>query len=268
MNLVLNAAEAIGEGTGQVLVTTTCRELGPAELLSPSTEEPLAPGRYVMLEVSDTGCGMDAETVTKIFDPFFTTKFTGRGLGLAAVLGIVRAHKGTIQVVSAPGRGSTFTVALPSTEQGVDPEQRGEGRYTGRGLVLLVDDDASVRQAVRKMLIGSGFSVIEAVDGRGALRAVEEHGSQLVLVMLDMTMPEMDGAEALRAIRERSAVAVILMSGYHELEATRRFSGGAFQAFLQKPFSSEQLSSKLRLVLHRHPSPPRASSGNADERTA
>jgi CheY-like chemotaxis protein len=118
------------------------------------------------------------------------------------------------------------------------------------------------------MLMASGFTVIEAADGRRGVRAVDEHTSELALVLLDLTMPEMDGAEALRAIRERSDVPVILMSGYNELEASRSLAASRFQAFLQKPFSSEQLASKLRLVLQRHTPPPRASSGNADERTA
>lgn len=268
MNLVINAAEAIGDGAGQVLLATECRSIGPDEARALSPDEPLEPGRYVFLRVSDTGCGMDADTVTKIFDPFFTTKFTGRGLGLAAVLGIVRAHKGAVLVASTPGKGSTFTVVIPSTEQRVEREQRGAERYLGKGLALLVDDDATVRQTVRKMLIASGFSVIEAADGRRGVRAVDEHPGELSLVLLDLTMPEMDGAEALRSIRERSDVPVILMSGYNELEATRRLAASRFQAFLQKPFSSEQLASKLRLVLQRHTLSPRASSGNADERTA
>jgi nitrogen-specific signal transduction histidine kinase/CheY-like chemotaxis protein len=268
MNLVLNAAEAIGDGAGHVSLATECRSIGPDEARTLSPDEPLAPGRYVFLRVSDTGCGMDADTVTKIFDPFFTTKFTGRGLGLAAVLGIIRAHKGAILVDSTPGKGSTFTVVIPSTEQRAEREQRSADRYLGNGLALLVDDDATVRLTVRKMLATSGFTVIEAADGRHAVRAVAEHGAELALIVLDLTMPEMDGAEALRAIRERSDVPVILMSGYSELEATRRLATSRFQAFLQKPFSSEQLASKLRLVLQRHTLPPRASSGNADERTA
>jgi len=244
MNLLTNA----GEEPGNIVITTGERWIDEVEARGLSMDTELAPGRYVNLEVRDSGSGIAPATLERIFDPFFSTKFTGRGLGLAAVLGIVRRHRGGIFVDSTLGKGSTFKVLLPSSRVGVEQAPPPAAGYAGPGLVLVIDDDANVREAVRKMLSANGLFVLEAPDGRAGVHACIEHTAEITLVLLDMSMPGMDGEETFRAIRERSRVPVVLMSGYGEMEATRRFSSSGLAGFLQKPFSSEHLSEQLRRV--------------------
>jgi signal transduction histidine kinase/CheY-like chemotaxis protein len=252
MNLVLNGAEAIGDERGTVLVTTGLQEVDPAyasTLLAPGE---LPPGRYCYLEVHDTGCGMNEETRAKIFDPFFTTKFTGRGLGLAAVLGIVKSHKGAIKVYSTPGKGTTFKVLFAAGPGGPIPR---EGRapldeLRGSGLALVIDDDAGVRQVLRHLLEHFGFDVIEAADGRLGVQAFASRMAEVKFVVLDMTMPELSGEETLSELRRlRPGVPVILSSGYNEVEATRKVTAKGFAAFLPKPFTPDELAQCIRAAL-------------------
>jgi CheY-like chemotaxis protein len=251
MNLVINAAEAIGDQQGTVLVTTGRQVLDLAYVQSLFAAEGLAPGEYVFIEVHDTGHGMDEQTKEKIFDPFFTTKFTGRGLGLAAVLGIVRSHRGAIKVYSSPGRGTTFKVFFPAHSQpasfeALQPIQA----YHGKGLVLVIDDDRGVRDTARRMLGAFGFTVLEAEDGQAGAGAFAASADRIVLVLVDMTMPKMNGEETFRAIRGiRADVPVILTSGYNEIEATRRFVSRGLAGFLEKPFTPADLAAKLTAVL-------------------
>ncbi|HKU42355.1 MAG TPA: response regulator, partial [Polyangiales bacterium] len=251
MNLVINAAEAIGADEGTVLVTTSQQRLEAADAANMYGADDLLPGQYVTLEVRDTGHGMDAATQAKIFDPFFTTKFTGRGLGLAAVLGIVRTHRGAIRVTSTPGRGTSIKVFFPSTERAATGSVRPTAhRYRGQGSVLVIDDDSGVREITRRMLESFGFTVSEAVDGESGAAAFAARAAQFALVLLDMTMPKMNGEETLRAIhRVRSDVPVLLMSGYNELEASRRFASGGLAGFLEKPFTADELAYKLEAAL-------------------
>ncbi|HWO14690.1 MAG TPA: ATP-binding protein, partial [Polyangiaceae bacterium] len=247
MSLVINGVEACGDRPGKVQIRTGLQQLAASEGLA---DRGLRVGRYVYLEVSDTGSGMDATTLSKIFDPFFTTKFTGRGLGLAAVLGIVRAHEGAIEVDSQPGQGSRFKVLLPSCdEQAPAPARAVVQDYRGHGLVLVIDDDASVRQIVAKMLSSIGFAVLDAAGGRLGLRALEQRAAEIVLVLLDMTMPDMDGEETLRVIRQVSSVPVVLMSGYGEGEAMLRFASQRPSGFLQKPFTARQMGEVVSRAL-------------------
>jgi CheY-like chemotaxis protein len=265
MNLVINGADAIGDERGTVLVTTGSHDIDDIYAQSLFAAEALSAGRYVYLEVHDTGCGMDEATKAKIFDPFFTTKFHGRGLGLAATLGIVRSHRGAIKVYSSPGRGSTFKVFFPAVAGSATRPLAVGPHFRGKGLVLVVDDDEGVRAAVSSLLRYFGFSVIEAFDGRHGVQAFIEHQSECVLVLLDMTMPELGGEEVFREIRRiRSDVPVILTSGYNEIEATRRFTSKGLAGFLQKPFTPAELAQRLRAALVKEESQPAAAADDKE----
>jgi len=247
MNLVLNAAEAIGDERGTVLVTTGAVDVDHGYAGTLWAQAPIDPGRYVFLEVHDTGCGMDEATQAKIFDPFFSTKFTGRGLGLAAVLGIVRTHRGALKVYSTPGKGTTFKVLFPAVAGTATSSQTAVAvTRVFEGNVLVVDDDPGVRNATKSMLELLGFTVDTAVHGRDGVDRVRADPGRYALVLLDMTMPEMSGEEAFREIRTLAPSArVVLMSGYNEIEATRRFTTKGLAGFLQKPFSVADLSRKV-----------------------
>ena len=252
MNLVINGAEAIGDQRGTVLVTTGTQMVDEVYAQSLFAADGIGAGRYVFIEVHDTGSGMDDATKAKIFDPFFTTKFTGRGLGLAAVLGIVRGHGGAIKVYSSLGRGSTFKVFFRASSAAASEIVKPAPRYRGAGLVLVVDDDAGVRGAARRMFKLFGFDVLEAEDGRRGAAEFAARASEIVLVLLDMTMPEMGGEETFREIRRvRDDVPVILTSGYNEIEATRRFTSKGLAGFLQKPFTPDDLAAKLAAAFDR-----------------
>jgi len=250
MNLVLNGAEAIGDQRGTVLVTTGLQAIDEFYVQSLFSSEGISAGTYVFLEVHDTGCGMDEVTKTRIFDPFFTTKFTGRGLGLAAVLGIVRGHKGSIKVYSSPGKGTTFKVFFPASDAPPARLPPPTASFRGEGLALVIDDDQGVREAASRLLEHFGFRVVSAVNGRHGVEVFQQHEAEVVLVLLDMTMPEMNGEETFREIRRiRADVPVILSSGYNEIEATRRFTSKGLAGFLQKPFTPKELGQKLALAL-------------------
>ncbi|MGH7438543.1 MAG: ATP-binding protein [Polyangiaceae bacterium] len=247
MNLVINAAEAIGDRTGAITVTTSVRDVDDASAAGAFASQGAAPGRYVHLQVRDTGCGMDEATRAKIFDPFFTTKFSGRGLGLAAVRGIVRSHRGAIHVDSAPGKGTTFEILLPaSSRRAVTTEESEFPGYGGAGqLVLVVDDDDAVRTTLRRLLELFDFEVVEAAGGRAAAQIAAAR-PEIRLVILDMTMPEMSGEATFGELRRlRPEVPVILASGYDEEEASRRFVSGGLAGFLQKPFTTADLVRRI-----------------------
>jgi PAS domain S-box-containing protein len=251
MNLAINGAEAIGEGcAGTVTVTTGVRDIDEADAASHFAPE-IGPGRYVSLEVRDTGCGMDAETLARIFDPFFTTKFMGRGLGLSAVLGIIGSHRGGMEVSSVAGQGSAFTVLLPAAERRAQEEPaRDTEDLMSSGTVLVVDDEAVVRRMACAILERYGYRVIMANDGAQAVAVYREHATEIDVVLLDMTMPVMSGLEALREMRKIApAVHVVLSSGYSEAEANRRFAGYELAGFIQKPYTAAQLAEKVKDVM-------------------
>jgi len=254
LNLITNASEAIGEKSGVISFTTGVMYADAAYLDGSVTGDLLPEGRYAWLEVSDTGTGMDAETEAKIFDPFFTTKFTGRGLGMSAVLGIVRGHHGALRVDSEPGRGTTFRVLLPiaedsSTSVCADAMPMEHAPF-GEGVVLVVDDEATIRDVATMMLEEMGFSTLMAVDGQDAVAVYRQHAVEIVAVLLDMTMPKMDGSECFHALRALNPdVKVVLSSGYSEEEATTRFIGKGLAGFLQKPYSPEDLRATMTSVL-------------------
>ena len=254
MNLVINAAEALGDRGGVVTVSTGAMKCRPDDLAGAYREERLAEGVYVWLEVSDTGCGMDSETQRRVFEPFFTTKFTGRGLGLSAVLGIVRGHQGALQVVSTPGQGTTFKVLFPAAPpvgpQSASPPRAPLGAWQGMGIVLLVDDEDSVRTLGARMLERIGFQVLVASDGQEALELYQVRQGEIVLVLLDLTMPYMDGEETFQQLRcFDPQVRVVMTSGYTETEMALRFTGQPRCGFLQKPYTLEGLTQCLREAL-------------------
>ncbi len=251
MNLVINGAEAIGNGPGRVVVSTRLEELDAEYVRDNMAGDSILPGSYVLLEVHDTGQGMDAPTLSRIFDPFFTTKFTGRGLGLAAVLGIVRGHRGAINVYSHPGQGTTFKVFFPvSTEQRLAPvKQAAPVNLHGTETVLIVDDEETVQRMATAALIKYGYKIMQARNGQQAVEAFKRDPDAVALVLLDMTMPVMSGEETLKQLKSlRENVLVIASSGYNEIEALRRFGQGV-GGFLQKPYRAAQLVEKVRNAL-------------------
>jgi PAS domain S-box-containing protein len=255
MNLVINGAEAISEGeSGSVLVRTAVQDVDEDYIQTTFGSGKITPGTYVTLQVRDTGSGMDAETQAKIFDPFFTTKFTGRGLGLAAVLGIVRGHKGALKVYSSPGRGTTFKVLFPACEATPSRVESGaqiEADHHDVGTVLVIDDEEMVRRVAKSMLESYGYSVLVASDGNAAIEIFKEVGHEISVVLLDLTMPSMSGEETFRQLRMmRSNVPVILSSGYNEVEAVKRFTGKSLTGFIQKPYTTTQLAQKVRDALN------------------
>ena len=250
MNLVINASEAIGDTSGVIAITTGCMDCDRSYLKDVWLDENLTDGLYVFLEIADTGCGMDKETMTKLFDPFFTTKFTGRGLGMAAVLGIVRGHKGAIKVYSEPKKGTTFKVLLPASSR---PPELFNGAnhadtWQGSGTVLLVDDEETVRGIGAEMLKELGFQVITANDGREGVELFKQH-PDISLVILDLTMPHMDGEQCFRELRQlRPDIKVIMSSGYNEQEVTQKFVGKGLAGFIQKPYKLSTLKEAIKVV--------------------
>jgi len=252
MNLITNASESLGENRGRVDVTTGVQwaEAGELPALEPGRQLP--EGRYVFLEVNDTGCGMDDDTLNKIFDPFFTTKFTGRGLGLAAVLGIIRSHHGSIRVHSQPGAGTTFRVMFPAAEGAVSLELdriHEQPVWRGDGLVLVVDDQAAVRNLARSILERAGLRVLTAADGHEAVHVFAEHAKEIHAVLLDLSMPGMDGGEVFRHLTELvPGIRVVLCSGYNEQDVHTKLGGHKPAGFLRKPYHPSELVERLHSV--------------------
>jgi len=250
MNLITNASDALGSEPGTIRVRTRVVDADREFLRSRFLPGEPEPGTYAMVEVADTGCGMDEETVASMFDPFFSTKFTGRGLGLAAVLGIVRGHAGTIKVDTAPGRGTVFQVLFPAAAGEPDRKGHPERAPEGRGLVLVIEDEADLRNLVAKILEDAGFDVVVAGDGREGLARFAERSPEVAAVLLDLTMPGMDGVDVLRALHAHARpVPVLMMSGFSEGDVTTRYPGFAAAAFLQKPFDPPELLAALDRLL-------------------
>ena len=250
MNLMINAYEAIGDNSGTISISTGAAYFNQQELDSLWIKEPLEAGEYVFLEVKDTGCGMDTVTLEKLFDPFFTTNFIGRGLGLSAVQGILRAHKGTVKLESKPGEGTTFRVFLPvskKSEKSAEVETPVMEKKKSPGIILIVDDDELVLNVGANMLIESGFEVIKAVDSIQALKILTDdrkssQGARISCIVLDIAMPGMGGGQTLAKIKEiYPEMPVIIISGYPEDVAQEKLKGMEFPPFLKKPFTMAEL---------------------------
>jgi two-component system cell cycle sensor histidine kinase/response regulator CckA len=250
MNLVTNASEAIGdEVSGLITVRTGVQLVDEATQVGLLAALPLSTGEYVTLEVSDTGCGMAPEVRERIFDPFYTTKFTGRGLGLSAMLGILRSHHGSLKVYSEQNRGSVFKLFLPALSLGVGdrPPRPVAGEWQSHGILLLVDDEPSARAVARELAGSMGFQVLEAADGLEAVALFELRHTEITAVLMDLTMPHMDGRQAfLRMHQVAPHIPVVLTSGYSEQDVLTDFLGKGLAGFLPKPYQSSQFLSVLR----------------------
>ena len=253
VNLITNASEALENQTGTITVRTGHRHCdGHLVSDAPMPVQPEA-GDYIYFSVRDTGAGMNASTLAKLFDPFFSTKFVGRGLGLAAVQGIVRGHNGAITVQSTPGSGTTFTIVFPVADQGIQviektPEKRTE--WQGGGVALLVDDEEVVLSVTSMMLEALGYEVLIARDGVEGVDTFREHADEIEFVLLDVAMPRMNGEEAYREIKAiRPDAKIILSSGYTEQDITSRFGMKKLAGFLKKPYQVDALKTMLQDVL-------------------
>jgi signal transduction histidine kinase/ActR/RegA family two-component response regulator len=249
LNLVVNASEALEDRSGSIHIRTAQRTCSRRDLASPYAPAELAPGLYAALEVTDTGCGMDETTRERLFDPFFSTKFMGRGLGLAAVIGIVRGHRGAIQVETQPGAGTLIRVLLPASAGVGLPSAEPVAMPFRPRTVLLVDDEDPVRQIAKRLLEHLGMTVVAASDGLEGLATFRAHGGKFCLVLVDLTMPGMDGAELFHAIRkEDPEVPVVITSGYPPDDAIGRLERLGLAGFLKKPFRLDEVRSLLSTV--------------------
>jgi PAS domain S-box-containing protein len=253
MNLITNASDALADRTGRIMVSTGLVEADREYLDGSFIHDDIEEGRYVSIEVGDTGVGMTPETQSRMFDPFFTTKEQGHGLGLAAALGIVRGHRGAIRVYSEPGKGTTVKLLLPASDRTgqTDVSLTPVDHFEPVGaLLMIVDDEASVRRFARAALERLGYEVLEAEDGKRAVELFRLHEERVALVILDMTMPEMSGEDAFREMRRlRPSVRVLLSSGYNEQEVTSRFADKGLAGFLQKPYRVAELQRAVASLL-------------------
>jgi len=253
LNLITNASDAIGEQPGTIVVRTGVVQVSGDELQRMYCAELARPGEYVQLEVTDTGCGMDEKTLARIFDPFYTTKSQGRGLGLSAVLGIVKHHNGALQISSTLGRGTMVRLLLPILAAADTPDSNGVPvleSWQGNGTALLIDDEEQVRSVARRMLEYLGFSVITAHDGAHGLELYRQHSGEISMVLLDISMPRMSGYEVFAEIRELAPeAAVVLTSGYPQSEIMEHLGDVEPAGFLQKPFKLQQMIEILRTVV-------------------
>ena len=260
MNLIINASESIEQLPGFVTVTTGTQRCDQACLAASLLEEKPESGRFVFLEVSDNGCGMSEETIKCLFDPFFTTKFTGRGLGMSAVLGIMRTHCGALFVKSEPGKGTTFRALFPVSESASItpsqepvlplPEVRTHSEKPLLGVALVVDDERPVLRVCAKMVQLCGFKVITACDGIDAIAKFREHADEITVVLMDLTMPNMDGIMAMSEIYLiRPDIKIILSSGYNEDELSERAIRQAPSGFIRKPYNLKVLQAELQSVV-------------------
>lgn len=254
MNLLTNASDALHDLAGTITIATAVHDCDRKFFEGMYGAEDLPAGQYASLSVTDSGQGMDEGTKCNIFDPFYTTKVSGRGLGLAAVLGIVRGHSGALRVDSELEKGSAFTVFLPVSEKLPCTSSQNDvvAKFGGEGKILLVDDEELVREVAQKMLEKMGFEVLVVEDGEEAIEAFKKQHQEISCVLLDMSMPRLSGRETFLELRNLDPhVRVILSSGYTEQEISAEFAGDNLTGFLQKPYVMQQLSEKLQDALNR-----------------
>ncbi len=255
MNLITNASEAIGQKNGTISLVTGIAQGKEPWVKNLNHGLPLREGPYVYLQVVDDGCGMASDELEKIFDPFYSTKFLGRGLGLAAVLGIVRGHDGVLNVESEKNKGTTFSLFLKASCSAIDRAESSQDeiaagmQLTGNGTVLVVDDEPLVRAVTAKILRNSGYEVLLAEDGEQAVQSFGKHQTEICAVLLDMSMPRMSGEAVFQELLQiDDDVRVVLTSGYTEEEARRRFKGKEPASFLQKPYRPRDILLAMEVV--------------------
>jgi len=253
MNLVINAAEASTDQQSRTVSVRTSRQrIDKALICAQLSRQEIMPGNYVVLDVQDSGIGMDEATQARIFEPFFTTKLAGRGLGLSAVSGIVRSHRGGLKVTSSPGRGSTFQVLLPASSESrtaVAPVGAGT-ELQGNGTVLVVDDESCVRNLARSALVRYGYAVLVAEDAFAAMDLLRQTRHRIALILLDISMPGMSAQQAVQSIQSGwPGARILLSSGYGEEEVLAQFAGTQVAGFLQKPYTPAQLAEKIKAAI-------------------
>jgi PAS domain S-box-containing protein len=251
MNLVVNATEALDLQGGEILLRSGITPVDQKLLERCRIPYELADGDYAYVEVRDNGSGMTAETLDHLFDPFFSTKFRGRGLGLAALLGILRRHRGNLWVESAEGVGSIFCVLLPLTAPPAEDTRPvpDSAEASDAGVVLVVDDESQVRTVISKMLQRAGFAPISCATGQEALDHLDAGTENVVAIVLDLEMPGMHGTETFAALRgRRPELPVLIASGHGELDFEERMGEAERIDFIRKPFTADALADKLRAL--------------------
>jgi len=253
LNLVSNASEAIGHENGVITISTGVKEFSADTIMEYYLGDTISEGTYVYVKISDTGHGMTKDIQDKIFNPFFTTKFTGRGLGLSAVLGIIRSHRGTMTVASHPDSGSSFTAFFPAMAAIATEEPYVATTpkiWQSEGMILVIDDEEIVRNITKSLLSNAGFKVITARDGLEGLDLIKKHADEVNAVLLDLTMPRMSGEEVFHELRRiRPDIPIILISGYNVMDAEKRFPAESLAGFIQKPFKPGELLDKITKVM-------------------
>ncbi len=254
LNLITNASESFEDKKGHIRIKTGCRWFNEQYFASTFIDNKLTAGDYVFLEVTDTGSGISKDIQNKIFDPFFSTKFSGRGLGLAAVLGIVKSHDGAISLTSNPGHGTRITILFRISK---DEEQQAKGKKSGRsildgsGTILVVDDEKDIQYVAQKHLESVGYNVLTASDGAEALRIYRDRSRDITLVILDMYMPGLGGNEVYqKLLKINSKIKVILCSGYEEQNTRKKFPANGLAGFIRKPFLRQELLSTVDKVIN------------------
>jgi CheY-like chemotaxis protein len=258
MNLIINASEAIGEAQGVIRVALIQKDVKAEQVCKDHLGKAIKPGNYACLEVSDSGCGMDVETKQRIFEPFFTTKFAGRGLGMSAVLGILSAHKGALQLTSQPGQGTSFKVYLPiediNTAEEAPLNPAPSIPWQGNGTILLVEDEKHVMLIAKTMLRTLGFTIIEAANGKEALEFYQNNAAEITLVVTDIGMPAMDGYELFRELKKLNReLPIIICSGFGKADITSRIPLDEIAGLINKPYNFDQLREALKEVVDNKP---------------
>ncbi|MDD2736166.1 MAG: PAS domain S-box protein [Desulfuromonadaceae bacterium] len=254
-SLIINATEALGDAQGEVIVTLATTEIKAAQSEKDYFGKFIPPGWYACLEVSDNGCGISEENYNRIFEPFYTTKFVGRGLSLSAVLGIIQSHKGSLQLFSEPGRGTTFKVFLPvqvtvPAENHPHVQTAQPSEWRGSGTILLVEDEDQVRFIAKAMLEYLGFNVMEAVNGKEGLEIYQNNASEITLVVTDMGMPVMDGYELCRELKKIDPkLPLIISSGFSDEDVVSRLGNHGIAGLISKPYTSDKLREVLKVVV-------------------